>query len=187
MGAICTPDAREYTPYFQRYVDLAVGNDVFALLREQCDTVVNHARAWDAPTAMHRYATEKWAVIEVLGHMIEVERMLVYWAWSFARGDTARRPPLDCEAYVAEAHFTVRTPRDVADEYMATRAATLRLFQSFTPTMLQRVGDAAGGPFSTRAAIFVLAGHERHHMNVLEDRYGLSFAPTRSTLLSALG
>jgi hypothetical protein len=56
-------------------------------------------------------------------------------------------------------------------EYHAVRAATLALFGSFNAAQLDRVGLANGGATSVRALVFITAGHERHHLAILRERY----------------
>jgi len=36
-----------------------------------------------------------------------------------------------------------------------------------------RVGTASGKPISVRALAFIMAGHVRHHVGMLRERYGI--------------
>ena len=36
-----------------------------------------------------------------------------------------------------------------------------------------RVGNASGCDFTVRSILFIIAGHERHHVGVLREKYQL--------------
>jgi hypothetical protein len=38
---------------------------------------------------------------------------------------------------------------------------------------LSRRGTASGNPVTVRALLYIIAGHERHHLAVLRERYGV--------------
>jgi hypothetical protein len=174
LGAECRPEPSELTEYFKRYIDRVPRHVTLAATLESQRVAVSSLLALLTPQqSVSRYAPGKWSVLEVFGHIIEVERMLVYWAWCFCRGDTSARPGVNCEAYVAEAAYRERTAADIRAEYLATRAATLAFLEHLTPAQLGRTGIAGGGPMSARAALFVHAGHEAHHLEVLARHYGI--------------
>ena len=35
-------------------------------------------------------------------------------------------------------------------------------------------GSANGSPVTFRALMYIIAGHERHHVGILKERYGLA-------------
>jgi hypothetical protein len=110
----------------------------------------------------------------VLGHVCDNERVFAYRALRFARGDPAPLPDYDENATVPPARFDERPIADLLAEWRTVRAATLSLFRSFDEAALARTGVARGLRFSVRAVVWVAAGHARHHLDVLRDRYGVA-------------
>jgi hypothetical protein len=57
-------------------------------------------------------------------------------------------------------------------EWTAIRMATLALFSSFPAGAWERSGSASGHTISVRALAYIIAGHTRHHLEVIDARYG---------------
>jgi uncharacterized damage-inducible protein DinB len=123
--------------------------------------------------AMHRYAEGKWSVKEVIGHLADAERVFAYRALCIARGDQAALPGFDENSYVVNAQSDRRPFWEIVEELRAVRAATLALLHGFDPAAGERVGNANGRPVSVRALVWIIAGHELHHLGVLRERYGI--------------
>ncbi len=153
------------------YISLVTHNDVLTALREQQDLVVNTFRAIPEQKHAYRYAPGKWSIVEVLGHMIDVERIMIYRALSIARGEQQLLPGFDEDAYVASAHFSERSLSSLVDEYRLQRDANLLMASHLPETGLRRMGNANNLNFSARAFLWLVAGHELHHLAILEERY----------------
>jgi len=165
------PAADEYAPYFARYIEQVPEGDVLDLLHRQVDETVALVSAVGEQDAGYRYAEGKWSIKEVVAHVADTERIMVYRALCFARGETAPLPGFDENAYVARAKFAGRSLRDIVAEFKSVRAATVPFFAGLDAEELQRRGTANNRPYSVRAVAFVVAGHERHHAKILAERY----------------
>ncbi|HET7291876.1 MAG TPA: DinB family protein, partial [Vicinamibacteria bacterium] len=122
--------------------------------------------------ARHAYAPGKWTVAELVGHVADSERVFAYRALCFARGGTEPQPGFDENVYAANAPDRGGAAFSaVVDDYAAVRAATLSLFRGFAPEAWERRGVANAKEISVRAQAWVIAGHERHHLKVLRERY----------------
>lgn len=171
MTNVGRPDPAEYAPYFARYTRNVTEDDVLAALEAQMrDTAAMLARIDDAK-ASYRYAPEKWSVKEVVGHFIDAERVFAYRALAVARGEQASLPSFDENDYVRNADFDARSIGELASEYAAARAATLAMFRGFSDEAWQRRGVANNNAVTTRALAHIALGHERHHLNVLREKY----------------
>jgi len=113
-------------------------------------------------------------VKEVVGHMMDAERVFSYRALRIARADKTPLPGFDENAWVPAAHFDRRPMADLVSDYQTMRAATVSLFASLDEEALTRVGTANDQPFSVRALAHIIAGHELHHVAILRERYGLA-------------
>jgi uncharacterized damage-inducible protein DinB len=166
------PADTEYAPFYAGYVNAVPEGDIVALLRE-------HGAALDAALAAvpeergsHRYAEGKWSIREVVGHLIDAERIFSYRALRIARGDTTPLAPFDENAYTAAAGSDARPLRDLRDELRAVRASTTWLFASLSAEAWTRVGIASGKAISVRALAYIVTGHAIHHQRILAERYG---------------
>lgn len=119
----------------------------------------------------HRYAPGKWSVKEVIGHLCDTERVFAYRALRIGRGDTTPLASFDDQSYVQEMRASERSLAGIAREWGSVRNASLTLFESFQSTDWQRRGTAGDHAISVRALAYVMAGHVRHHLEVLDTRY----------------
>lgn len=165
------PPSDEYAPYYAGYIDLLPEGDLFDLLEQQRDETLALMDSLSAEEAGHRYAPDKWSLKEVFGHVIDSERIFAYRALCISRGERQALPGYDQDAYVAAASFDARAIEDLAEEYRAVRQATVLLFRSLSEEELRRRGTANEVELSARAAAYIIAGHERHHLRIIRERY----------------
>jgi uncharacterized damage-inducible protein DinB len=173
MLRISKPEADEYLPYYGKYIAL-VGDDALSAMRTQAASTPRFLQGVSESQAMFRYAPGKWSVKEVLGHVMDGERVFGHRALRFARADRTPLPAFDENAWVPAGGFDRRTLADLAAEYQAVRSATLALFGSFDEAALVRRGPANNAEVSVRALAHIIAGHELHHIGLLRERYGLA-------------
>lgn len=165
------PDRDEYGDYYRGYVERVPDGDVLETLARQRTDLARQIDRIPESRGDYRYVAGKWSVKEVLGHLVDAERILGVRALAFARGDSTPLPGFDQDAYVAAGDFDRRTVADLAAELDALRASHLALFASFDAEAWQRGGTASDCPFTTRALAWIMAGHVMHHVAVLEERY----------------
>ena len=103
--------------------------------------------------------------------MTDAERIFAYRALRFARGDRTPLPGFDEKLYAPAGNFDARPLADLATELAAVRRATLALFGGLDAATLERRGPANQHEISVRALAYVIAGHERHHVAILRERY----------------
>ncbi len=164
------PQPEEFGIFYQKYID-KVSDDVLAELADQLDQFSEFIDAIPVEKADFAYAEGKWTVKELIGHVLDTERIMCYRMLRIGRGDTTPLPGFEENDYVANAHFADRSLASFAAEFRALRAANLYLFRSLNETELDRAGTASGCPISTRALLFIVAGHLNHHWKLLEERY----------------
>jgi hypothetical protein len=165
------PAASEYLPYYERYIGLVPEGDVVATLVNQMIETQALLRALPASVATYRYAPDKWSVNELVGHMIDSERIFTSRALRFARNDPAPMPSFDQDNYVRNATFDSYPLADLASELEAVRQATIYLFRHMDEQAWSRKGVANNAEVSVRALAYICAGHELHHREILSARY----------------
>ncbi len=167
------PDASEYAEVYARYVARVPAGDVLDHLARQIADTRAALRALPPERAARRYASGKWSVAEVVGHVADVERVFAYRALRIGRGDETPLPGFDENVYTPAGGFDRRPIADLVDELTTVRAATIALYRGFPAEALARSGTASGQRVTVRALAFLIAGHELHHRAILRERYGV--------------
>jgi hypothetical protein len=174
------PRAGDYAPYYASYVARYLESDILAELARQIDEVEALLRPLDDRAALRRYAPGKWSVKEVVGHLVDTERLFVYRATSIARGDETPLPGMDQDMWLAGGRFDRLALGGLLDEFAHLRRATILFFRHLDPADLARRGTADGKEVTVRAFPFMICGHAGHHLAVLRERYVGGSAAGRS-------
>jgi hypothetical protein len=165
------PNKGDYNEYYQQYIDQVKGDDIFRILIEQNLESQNVLNSFSESKGNYKYAEGKWTVKEVIGHMMDVERIFAYRALCIARGETKQLPGMDQDLYVANGNFNKRQIFDLVYEYRLLRESNILLFGSFDKSILNNRGTASGYEVTVLALMFMTAGHEKHHLKVLTEKY----------------
>ena len=165
------PESNEYAAYYEKYVSLVADADVVGRLERQGAETLALLRGLPEERGPHRYAPGKWSLRQLVGHIVDTERIFTYRALAIARGERQPLPGMDQEEYMAGADFEARTLASLADEFEAVRGATLHLFRHLSPEAWARRGTASDNEVTVRALAYITAGHEAHHVGVLRERY----------------
>ena len=169
--AIPRPAAVEYAPYYGKYIDKVPEGDLLRTLEGQARETQALLAGLSEARALHRYAPGKWSIKEVIGHVSDAERVFSYRALRFARADATVLPGFDENAWVPAGNFDGRSLKELAAELDAVRRSTIALFRGLDAAALARRGTASDNAVSVRAIAWIIAGHERHHVGLLHERY----------------
>jgi uncharacterized damage-inducible protein DinB len=170
-ATIQRPQSDEHAEYYAKYIDRVPDGDLIAQLGAQAADTGNLLKGLSTDRADFAYGPGKWTVKQVLGHIIDAERVFGYRALRFARNDKTELPGFDENSYVENANFAQRTLADLVDEFQGVRASTIQFAKNLDAEALTRRGKASNSPFTVRALLYIIAGHERHHTALLRERY----------------
>ena len=165
------PEETEYAPYYQSYVEQVSESDIMAVLRGELDDLDVLLGRVPAEKETYAYAEGKWTVREIIGHLIDGERVFGYRALCIARGEKQNLPGFDQNDYMLTAPYSHIELEDLLSELRLVRLSNIAMFRSLDEEAWNRVGTANGNEITLRALAFIMAGHVRHHMNVLKERY----------------
>lgn len=171
------PLPTEYPAYFKHYIDLVKNDDVIQELKSQIAEMRQFLAGIPTEKENFVYAPGKWTIKELIGHIIDTERIMAYRALCFARKDKTNLPGFDQNAFVENANFNARTLKDLAYEFTLVRESNLLLFKHFTEEAIGQIGNSNGKELSVRAIIFMIAGHTIHHINIIKTNYLLESKP----------
>jgi len=169
---ISKPPPEEYSPFATGYVNLVPDNHVIELLDRLMESSYQLFSKLTDEQAAYAYALGKWTIKQVLGHMIDTERTFAYRALVFSR-NYIELPGFDQDIYVNNTDFNAQSIQDLAAEFKATRLSNIYMIRGFSEEQLLRTGIASDHLFSVRAFVYMMAGHELHHLKGLSECYGV--------------
>ena len=170
-AAATRPAKSEFLPYYERYITLVPDGDVISTLTTQMSETQALLGVLPPSVGTYRYAPEKWSVNEVIGHLIDSERIFAARALRFARNDPAPLPGFEQDDYVRNSTFDGYPLSELASELEIVRQSTILLFRHIDEQAWTRRGVANNAEVSVRALAYIIAGHELHHREVLRSRY----------------
>ncbi len=161
----------EYLPYFNNYIEQAGDVELMEGLGSGMKSMLNFYGSIVSDKLEYRYADGKWTIKEIINHLMDAERVFCYRAMRFARQDNATLLGFEENDYAVASKANNRSLESLVEEYRLLRLSTMALFESFDDDMLMRKGVAGSGEVSVRALGFLIIGHEKHHGNVIVERY----------------
>ena len=166
------PGEDEYADYARVDIERVQGDDAVEVLSELArNTVELLAPLEEDKVTGLSYGPGKWTLKEIVGHIIDDERIFAYRALCIARGEQRPLPGFDENDYARGAQFESRSLASLLIEYQAVREASLALFSSLSSEAWMRRGVVTDYEASVRGLAFHIAGHEMHHIRILSERY----------------
>ena len=165
------PDPEEHTEYYGLYVGQVTEGDILELMSSEMAATQALLASMSTERETFRYQPEKWSIREVVGHMVDVERVFSQRALWFAREAADPLPGMEQDDWAAVSNAHDRPLTDLAAELAATRSSNRAMFAGFDAEIAMRRGIASDCPFTVRSIAYILVGHEIHHRRVLRERY----------------
>jgi uncharacterized damage-inducible protein DinB len=165
------PQSTEYAPYYGTYIARVADGNIITILGQQIDNTLALLHGLSDAQAMSRYAPGKWSVKEVVGHLMDTERIFGYRALRFARNDQTPLSGFEQDDYVQQAAFDDQSLSDLASEFEHVRRGNIHLLRGLTADSWDRRGEANDNHVSVRALAYIIAGHELHHMEIIRTKY----------------
>ncbi|MBW7475186.1 DinB family protein [Paenibacillus oenotherae] len=165
------PNETDYPRAVSPYITNVPEGDLIQLLQDQLEQTFQLLGTITGEQEQFRYAPEKWSLREVVGHVIDFERIISYRALRFSRGDIKQLSGFDENDYVRESHYGETPLADLLDELRAVRSASIHLAARFSEGDWSKKGSVEGNGISVLALACSLYGHWQHHMDVITTRY----------------
>jgi uncharacterized damage-inducible protein DinB len=165
------PQPNEAASYYSKYIERVSSDDIVAVLTTQLEETVDLLSDISEEQSLYRYASDKWSMRELLGHVNDTERVFTFRALWFARGFQDPLPSYDQEVAVAAADSDKVSWVSHIDEFRAVRSATVAFFRNLPAEAWLRSGIASDNSVTVRAIAYIVAGHASHHLAILRERY----------------
>lgn len=165
------PQQGEFPAYYTNYIALVPEGDLLQFLEIQGKEIIATLENIQTEKENFRYAEGKWSTKELVGHLIDTERIMAFRAMAFSRGESQSIPGFDENDYVKAGGFAARSLASLIAEFKSLRASNIDLIVSFSKEQLQQIGKANGLNVTVGALCYIIAGHAAHHIYILKDRY----------------
>jgi len=165
------PETTEFAPYYNNYISLVDGDNVLPIMEKQPGELRAMFASVSEDKGTFAYADGKWTVKELLSHLIDGERIFAYRVLRISRGDETPIEGFEQDDYIATSNANNRSFSDLLDEFDLQRRSNMLMLNNISDEGSKRMGTASDNPVSTRALVYCLAGHVRHHVKILNERY----------------
>src|SRR5438874_2743196 len=136
------PDPIEYAPYYEKYIGLVPEGEIVSTLNSVLESTLSILGGLTEENAISAYAPGKWSIKQVVGHVIDSERVFTYRALCVGRNDKTPLPGFEQDDYVAATDFNARPFPTLLDEWMVVRQSGIHLFKHFSAEEWLRRGTA---------------------------------------------
>ena len=164
-------DINQAPCFFDRYINLVADIDLNDALKQSITELDKLDFNALNERADYAYAEGKWTVKDVFQHMIDTERIMTYRALRFSRNDKTQLPGFDENSYAQHVSTKKRSLKSLINEYKWVHRSTMAFFKSLDKKALKRIGIMYNSEMSVLSIGFVIAGHQKHHLNVIAERY----------------
>ena len=165
------PEESEYAPFYQGYISLVTETDIISALQDQILEIEKSFAGISDERSAFSYAEGKWSIKELLGHVIDGERVFSYRALRISRNDSTPLASFEENSYVANSNFSETNLADLREEFSLLRKSNVLMFKNFSAEAWSRIGKASDAEISARALAYIMVGHARHHLNILKEKY----------------
>ncbi len=165
------PEKNEYNPFYETYVSLVPETEIVPSLESQIEQTRALLAGISEEKSLYRYGADKWSIRQVIGHMIDGERVFAFRAFTFSRADTVQLAGFDENHYVSQSDSDQVSLTDLCAEFVALRTANVLMFKHLKPEAWTAEGIASDNPITVRALAYIMVGHVKHHSKILQERY----------------
>ncbi len=165
------PMKGDYPAYFENYVEKVDTVDILSYLRLQKIEFSSFLKSKVIYKRMFAYDTGKWTCQELLGHLIDAERVMLNRAFFISRNDPQNLPGFEQDDYVAAGRFMERDFEEMIIEFETTRENSLQLLKTFRKEDYFKKGIINGFQTVLAAIPYIMFGHVAHHQEIIEQKY----------------
>lgn len=172
MKIITKPKPEIIPSFYQSYLAKVPDDGALLIhLQEILDETVQLVSGLPEEKVLFRYADGKWTIKDILVHLSDCERVIIYRAMRICRSDKTNLPGFDENAFVINAEANDRSVDFIIAELKAARNASIAFIATLNDESLDQIGMANGYPISGRLLVNHLYGHHRHHLLMIQKYY----------------
>ncbi len=125
----------------------------------------------DEEKAAYRYATNKWSIKQIVGHITDHERIKVYRAFLMSRNELVQLWGYDQNLLVKNSRFEELTFQQLRTDFLNVRNASIGFIETLSENQLKIKGMAGQYEITLESFLKSIIGHEIHHINIIKEKY----------------
>lgn len=168
---IIKPNPNEIPDFYKGYIEACIETDLIEALKNGLAETADLINSIPGEKENYAYAEGKWTVKEVLVHIIDAERVFGYRAMRFSRLDETPLAMFKENHYTPNSNAAARSILSIKKEFEGLRNSNIELFNGMNQQMLDFIGIANNSKMSVKAIGWMIAGHAKHHIKILKERY----------------
>lgn len=166
---ITIPEKNEYGEYYERYISIVNDDDIGELLLSQIEELRFIIKQIPEEKLALPYSEGKWTYKQLLGHINDTEKIMFYRALCIARGETRSFPGFDQDLYTDAAEFNEVLLSDLIEDFGHIRHSVAFFLKNLSKEAGLNIGKVNGQTTSVRALLYIIPGHFKHHMDILNN------------------
>ena len=168
---IIKPNPNEVPDFYRGYIDSCIETDLIDALNNGLAEASEFINSIPGQKENYSYAEGKWTVKEVLIHIIDAERVFGYRAMRFSRLDETPLAMFKENHYTPNSNAAARDIPSIKKEFEGLRNSNIEMFKGMNQQMMDFIGIANNNKMSVKAIGWMIAGHTKHHIKVLREKY----------------
>ncbi len=165
------PSTEEVHPRHIRFLEQIETDDIVGELERLTLESVEILKSVPSDRETFRYAAGKWSVREVVGHVIDAERIFCVRVLASSRGDQGELSTFDDNLYTANAGYDRFELAELIEEFQTVRKATYLLLSKLDEAQWKRTAKIGGFNQSSRGIAWTISGHSIHHFRFMKMHY----------------
>ncbi len=162
--------------YLKKYIEALTTDELHEKLNAHFSRAFAFLENIQEEKSKFRYASEKWSLRELLGHISDSQMIFTYRAICIAHGETKSLPGYDENIYAQIAGHDQIAWAQLLQVYKLQSQTTLALVKTLSSEGLVRMGEANKIELSSLNIFQALLGHEKHHFKMMKELYGTAEA-----------
>ena len=142
------------------YKKLFFSQEIFSFLNLISEEKSNYA-----------YQNNKWNIKQIVGHLTDYERVMIYRAFRFSRKDTTPLASFDEQFYVENSRFNELSYTQLLEDFKNVRTATNSFISNLSSEQLLLKGFAWKYELTVEGFLQATIGHQIHHVNIINEKY----------------
>ena len=164
------PASSEYFEFYANYISQVPDGNLFAIAEAQIDELRTFFENVSEHQSTVLHAPYTWTIKQVVGLMIDTDRVFADRMHKFASADFQPLNSMDQNAYVQNQDFVSPTLSVLVQELLLCRQSNVMLLKRLSPEAWSRSGIASDHPVTVRALAFMQVGHITYHLKILRKR-----------------
>ena len=164
------PASHEYHEFYEKYIQCVDPKNFFTQFDSQPEELRELLIMREEAELNCLHEPYTWSLKQVVGHLIDGERVFSDRMVRIAVGDDSPIPGIDQQMFVAAVDFSTISMEHLLDEFEHLRRANVLATQKYSDKALSNYGVAADANVTALANLYILVGHVAHHLKIIKTR-----------------